>query len=78
MFPLARTIQPVLVSLRMSTRSLPMVGLLGAADLFALSLAGTAGVYLRLALGGEYLPGLYGQLWPILTVFLLAYAAAGL
>lgn len=78
MFPLARTIQPVLVSLRMSTRSLPMVGLLGAADLLALSLAGTAGVYLRLALGGEYLPGLYGQLWPILTVFLLAYTAAGL
>ncbi|MGG6237359.1 undecaprenyl-phosphate galactose phosphotransferase WbaP [Nodosilinea sp. AN01ver1] len=78
MFPLERTVQPVMVSLRMSTRSLPMVGLLGASDLLALFLAGAAGVYLRLALGGEYLPILYGQLWPILGVFLLAYAAAGL
>ncbi|MGB3203218.1 MAG: undecaprenyl-phosphate galactose phosphotransferase WbaP [Nodosilinea sp.] len=78
MFPLARTVQPVMVSLRMSTRSLPMVGLLGASDLLALGLAGTLGVYLRLAFGGQYPPALYGQLWPILGVFLLAYAAAGL
>jgi Undecaprenyl-phosphate galactose phosphotransferase WbaP len=78
MFPLERTFQPVLLSLKMSTRALPMVGLLGLSDLLALSLAGTIGVYLRLALGGNYLPGLYGQLWPIFLVFLLAYAAAGL
>ncbi|PSR13764.1 undecaprenyl-phosphate galactose phosphotransferase WbaP [filamentous cyanobacterium CCP3] len=78
MFPLERTVQPVMVSLRMSTRSLPMVGLLGASDLLALFLAGIAGVYLRLALGGAYSPILYGQLWPIVGVFLLAYAAAGL
>jgi len=55
-----------------------MVGLLGVSDLVALSLAGAVGVYLRLALGGQYTLDLYGQLWPILGVFLLAYAAAGL
>ncbi|MFQ4138820.1 undecaprenyl-phosphate galactose phosphotransferase WbaP [Nodosilinea sp. PGN35] len=78
MFPLERTVQPVMLSLRMSTRSLPMVALLSGSDLLALALAGSAGVYLRLAFGGEYLPSLYGQLWPILGVFLLAYAVAGL
>ncbi|MBE9113990.1 undecaprenyl-phosphate galactose phosphotransferase WbaP, partial [Nodosilinea sp. LEGE 07298] len=78
MFPLERTVQPVILSLRMSTRSLPMVGLLGASDLLALFLAGVVGVYLRLAFGGEYAPHLYGQLWPVLGIFLLAYAAAGL
>ncbi|MBW4459572.1 MAG: undecaprenyl-phosphate galactose phosphotransferase WbaP [Nodosilinea sp. WJT8-NPBG4] len=78
MFPLERTVHPVMLSLRMSTRSLPMVALLSGSDLLALALAGSAGVYLRLAFGGEYLPSLYGQLWPILGVFLLAYAVAGL
>ncbi|MGB3139049.1 MAG: undecaprenyl-phosphate galactose phosphotransferase WbaP [Nodosilinea sp.] len=78
MFPLERTVQPVILSLRMSTRSLPMVGLLGGSDLLALFLAGVAGVYLRLTFGGQYTPDLYGQLWPILGIFLLAYAAAGL
>lgn len=78
MFPLERAVHPVMLSLRMSTRSLPMVALLSTSDLLALALAGSAGVYLRLAFGGEYLPSLYGQLWPILGVFLLAYAVAGL
>jgi len=78
MFPLERNVQPVLMSLRMSTRSLPMIAILGGSDLLALTLAGTAGVYLRLVFGGQYEPILYGQLWPIVGVFLLAYAAAGL
>ncbi len=78
MFPLERTVQPVLVSLRMSTRSLPMVALLSVSDMLALAMAGTAGVYLRLIFDGQYEPSLYRQLWPILGVFLLAYAAAGL
>ncbi len=78
MFPLGRTVKPVLVSLRMSTRSLPMVGLLSLSDMMALALSGTGGVYLRLFFDGRYEPSLYGQLWPILGVFLLAYAVAGL
>jgi Undecaprenyl-phosphate galactose phosphotransferase WbaP len=78
MFPLARAVQPVLVSLRMSARSWPMVALLASSDGLALALAGTAGVYLRLALGGQYDPSLYGQLWPVLGVFGLAYVVAGL
>jgi Undecaprenyl-phosphate galactose phosphotransferase WbaP len=78
MFPLGRSVKPVLISLRMSTRSLPMVGLLSLSDMVALALAGTGGVYLRLFFDGRYEPSLYGQLWPILGVFFLAYAVAGL
>ncbi|HSM83950.1 MAG TPA: undecaprenyl-phosphate galactose phosphotransferase WbaP [Nodosilinea sp.] len=55
-----------------------MVVILGASDLLALTLAALVAVYLRLLFGGQYEPILYGQLWPILGVFLLAYAAAGL
>jgi Undecaprenyl-phosphate galactose phosphotransferase WbaP len=55
-----------------------MVALLASTDLLALALAGAAGVYLRLAFNGVYEPSLYGQLWPILGVFLLAYGVAGL
>lgn len=78
MFPLERKVQPVILSLRMSIRSLPMVVLLGLSDLLALALSGMGGVHLRLVFDGQYEPSLYGQLWPILGVFFLAYAAAGL
>jgi Undecaprenyl-phosphate galactose phosphotransferase WbaP len=78
MFPLQQTVYPVLSSLRMSTRSLPMVGVLVTADVLALVLAGVVSVYGRLAFEGQYSPALYGQLWPILGIFLLAYAVAGL
>lgn len=78
MFPLPQAISPVMASLRMSTRSIPMVGALAAADTLALVLAGVISVYGRLALNGAYDPVLYWRLWPILSVFLLAYTAAGL
>lgn len=55
-----------------------MVGLLAAADLLALLLAGALSVYGRLVLDGQYPPVLYGQLWPILGVFILAYGLSGL
>jgi Undecaprenyl-phosphate galactose phosphotransferase WbaP len=55
-----------------------MVGALAAADTLALVLAGVISVYGRLALNGAYDPVLYWRLWPILSVFLLAYTAAGL
>lgn len=78
MFPLQHTANPVMASLRMSTRSMPMVGALVLSDTVALVMAGLISVYGRLAFNGAYAPILYGQLWPILLVFLLAYAVAGL
>lgn len=55
-----------------------MIGIFLASDALALCVAALAGVYLRLTFGGVYHPALYGQLWPLIGLFLLAYAAAGL
>lgn len=78
MIPLHRTIKPAISTLRISTRALPMIGILAASDMAALALAGVASVYLRLMFNGQYLPTLYWQLWPILGLFLLAYGFMGL
>ncbi|MGF1569452.1 MAG: undecaprenyl-phosphate galactose phosphotransferase WbaP [Nodosilinea sp.] len=78
MFPLQRAVKPAVASLRISPRPLAMVGILAASDASALALAGIISVYLRLAFGGAYVASLYWQLWPILGLFLLAYAVAGL
>lgn len=78
MFPLQRTVKPAVASLKISTRALPMVGLLAASDLCALVVAGVSSVYIRLAFNGQYEPLLYWQLWPILGLFLVAYTVAGL
>ncbi|XGB42720.1 MAG: undecaprenyl-phosphate galactose phosphotransferase WbaP [Nodosilinea sp. LVE1205-7] len=78
MFLPQRAVNPVKASLKMSSRSIPMVGLLATADLLALLLAGAISVYGRLVLDGQYQPMLYGQLWPVLGVFILAYGLAGL
>jgi len=78
MFPLQRTVKPAVVSIKMSTRPLPMIGVLAASDFVALGVAGVISVYLRLAFNGEYEPSLYWQLWPLLGLFLLAYGVAGL
>lgn len=78
MFPLHRTLKPAFSSLRVSSRPLPMVSILVTSDVSALLLAGTISVYIRLAFNGQYQPSLYGQLWPFLGLFLVAYAAAGI
>lgn len=78
MIPLRRTLQPAIADLKISSRSWPMVGVLVSSDTLALVGASLAGVYLRLAFQGEYHPSLYLQLWPLIGIFLLAYAAAGL
>lgn len=78
MFILQQAVNPVIASVKMSTRSMPMIGLLVGADLLALVLASVVSVYTRLAFDGQYVPLLYWQLWPILAVFILAYALAGL
>lgn len=55
-----------------------MVGVFLASDTLALIGGSMGGVYLRLLLDGEFHPALYWQLWPLLGLFLLAYAASGL
>jgi Undecaprenyl-phosphate galactose phosphotransferase WbaP len=47
-------------------------------DLLCLSLAGVAGVWVRLVFDGRFHPSLYWRLWPIGGIFILAYALAGL
>jgi Undecaprenyl-phosphate galactose phosphotransferase WbaP len=78
MFIVQQAVKPVLASVKMSTRSIPMVGLLVGADVLALGLASVISVYIRLAFDGKYIPVLYWQLWPILAIFILAYTLAGL
>jgi Undecaprenyl-phosphate galactose phosphotransferase WbaP len=75
---LNRTLQPAISALTVSTRSWPTYALLLGADLLALSLAGIISVYVRLALEGQYHPSLYWQLWPVLGLFIIAYATVGL
>jgi Undecaprenyl-phosphate galactose phosphotransferase WbaP len=78
MFPLQKSVKPAVISLKMSTRPLPMIGVLLASDLLALAVAGVTSVYLRLAFNGQYEPSLYWQLWPVLGLFWVAYTVAGL
>ncbi|MEM6449696.1 MAG: undecaprenyl-phosphate galactose phosphotransferase WbaP [Cyanobacteria bacterium P01_D01_bin.105] len=47
-------------------------------DFLCLTLAGITSVWLRLVFGGQFLPSLYWRLWPIGTIFILAYALANL
>jgi Undecaprenyl-phosphate galactose phosphotransferase WbaP len=75
---LIRTLQPALSAITISTRSLPTIALMLGADLLALGLAGVISVYVRLVFNGQYHPSLYWQLWPVLGLFILAYATVGL
>jgi Undecaprenyl-phosphate galactose phosphotransferase WbaP len=47
-------------------------------DLIALAIAGLTSVYVRLFFDGRFHPSLYLQLWPVLGLFILAYAIVGL
>jgi Undecaprenyl-phosphate galactose phosphotransferase WbaP len=78
MIPLSRTLKPAITTLKISSRSWPMIGVFLASDTLALTIASLAGVYVRLAFDGEYHPSLYWQLWPLIGLFLLAYGASGL
>lgn len=78
MIPLSRTLKPAITTLKISSRSWPMIGVFLASDTLALTIASLAGVYVRLAFNGEYHPSLYWQLWPLIGLFLLAYGASGL
>lgn len=75
---LNRTLQPTLSALTVSTRSWPTIALIISSDLMALSLAGISSVYARLFFDGRFSPSLYWQLWPVIGLFILAYATVGL
>lgn len=75
---LNRTLRPAISAISVSSRSLPTIALMLGADLLALSTAGILSVYIRLFFDGRFHPALYWQLWPILGLFILAYATVGL
>lgn len=75
---LNQTIRPALSALRVSTRSWPTLAITMSADLAALTVACVSSVYIRLFFNGQYHPSLYWQLWPVLGLFILAYAIVGL
>lgn len=75
---LKRTLSPTLLALTISTRSWPTYVVLIGSDLLALILAAVISVYTRLALEGQFHPALYWQLWPVLGLFIAAYAIVGL
>jgi Undecaprenyl-phosphate galactose phosphotransferase WbaP len=71
---LNRTLSPTLLALTISTRSWPTYVVMIGSDLLALALAGMISVYTRLTLDGQFPPSLYWQLWPVLGLFIAAYA----
>lgn len=75
---LNRTVPSAVVALTLSTRSWPTYAVMIGADLLALGLAGAIAVQTRLVLEGQFHPSLYWQLWPVLGLFILAYAIVGL
>jgi Undecaprenyl-phosphate galactose phosphotransferase WbaP len=75
---LNRTLSPTLVALTISTRSWPTYAVMISADLLALVTAGLIAVYTRLAFEGQFHPSLYWQLFPVLGLFIAAYALVGL
>jgi Undecaprenyl-phosphate galactose phosphotransferase WbaP len=75
---LNRTLQPAISALTISTRSWPTFVLMISSDLLGLSLAGVISVYVNLVLDSKFHPGLYWQLWPVLGLFIVAYATVGL
>ena len=64
MFPLQKSVKPAVIFLKMSTRPLPMIGVLLASDLLALAGAGVISVYLAIS-----------HEWPVCSVPVLATVA---
>jgi Undecaprenyl-phosphate galactose phosphotransferase WbaP len=75
---LNRTLQPTLSALTLSARSGPTIALMLFGDLTALAIAGLISVGVRLFFDGQFHPSLYWQLYPVLGLFILAYATVGL
>lgn len=75
---LNQTLRPTISAIAISTRALPTVAVLVSADLLALCLAAVISVEGRLLFDGRFHPTLYWHLWPVLGLFVFAYAAVGL
>lgn len=77
---LNRTLRPALSALSISTRSWPTIVTMILADVMGLMVSSIIAVYVGLWLDrtGLIEPSLYWQLWPIMGLFILAYATVGL
>ncbi|MBE7386041.1 MAG: undecaprenyl-phosphate galactose phosphotransferase WbaP [Leptolyngbya sp. SIO1E4] len=78
MTPLSQILRPASAPLTFSLRLLSTSAPLVVADALGLILAGIISVHVRLALGGQFEPELYWQLWPLLGIMLLIYGVANL
>jgi Undecaprenyl-phosphate galactose phosphotransferase WbaP len=73
-----QSLKPEIATLKVGPRPHYMIAALVAVDGLCLTLAGYTSVSVRLWLNGQFHPHLYWQLWPLVGVFLLAYALSGL
>ncbi len=73
---LARVLAPTKRQVR--TRSLLTLLIMIAVDLVALAIALTSVVLVRYYAGGQFTLDIYAQLWPVLGLFIIGYAWAGL
>ncbi|MGB3494550.1 MAG: undecaprenyl-phosphate galactose phosphotransferase WbaP [Elainellaceae cyanobacterium] len=77
---LNRALKPALSALTVSTRSWPTIMCMIGADLLGLAIAGLLASHLGLWVDGDLnaSSGLYWQFWPLLGLFIIAYATVGL
>ncbi|MEB3360018.1 MAG: undecaprenyl-phosphate galactose phosphotransferase WbaP [Synechococcales bacterium] len=77
---LNRTLRPALSALTVSTRSWPTIATMIGADLLGLLIAWIIGVNVGLFWEGDFHTSLnlYWQLFPLISLFILAYATVGL
>lgn len=78
MIPLRRALKPAFATVRVSSRPILMISIFALSDIICLIVAAISSIYLRLAFNGQYAPSLYLQLWPLLSLFVMAYGVAGL
>ena len=75
---LNRTLQPALLAITISTRSYPTFVLMIGADIAALTVAWASSVYLRMLVEEHFHSWVYWQFYPVLALFVAAYALVGL
>lgn len=78
MTPLTQLLKPAYGPLTFSLRSVFTTAPLVAADVIGLMLAVYISVMIRLALGGQFEPVLYWNLWPLLAMVVVMYGLARL